>query len=245
MSLIFSSQIQQREYLKTSLHRWYPSFQTGGAMYAELLKKYLTKESTVLDAGCGMRGILADHKNLAAKIVGVDQSEFLLSQNNFVAEKILTDLSHIPLSDASIDVVTSEFVLEHLKEPLKVFQELFRLLRPGGFFLFITPNVYNPVMSASKILPHFIHAFLTKKLLHHPEEAHETWYRANSIHSLMHLGNGVGFTNMNIERAGNPEYLAFAKPLVIPSVLFERLLSYHPFTVFQMYLTGAFQKPMV
>lgn len=46
----------------------------------------------------------------------------------------------LPLADKSIDVVVSLQVLEHVANPRAAIQEVFRILRPGGFFFFSCEN---------------------------------------------------------------------------------------------------------
>jgi len=50
-------------------------------------------------------------------------------------------------------MVVSEFVLEHLAHPSRVFAEAARILKIGGAFIFLTPNRLHPVMAASSMLP--------------------------------------------------------------------------------------------
>ena len=79
------------------------------------------------------------------------------------AEVIMTDLTHeasqrarakglnasqlyiqeqdIPHPDASFDVVVSDSAIEHLFDPARSFDELARVLKPGGTFILCLPNI--------------------------------------------------------------------------------------------------------
>lgn len=80
----------------------------------------------VLDLGCGFK----KRKNS----VGVDFSE-----------KYSPDLVHdlnkfpYPFSDGSIDKIYMDNVLEHLESPLRVMEELFRILKFGGDVIITVP----------------------------------------------------------------------------------------------------------
>lgn len=52
--------------------------------------------------------------------------------NHFVC----ADMHHLPLADASVDLVWSNLALQWADDPLTVFQECRRVLRPEGLFLF-------------------------------------------------------------------------------------------------------------
>ena len=45
------------------------------------------------------------------------------------------DAAHVPLPDASLDLVVSTFSLHHWRDPVAVLDEIARVLRPGGAFL--------------------------------------------------------------------------------------------------------------
>ncbi len=241
MGILFRSPEEQKKFIWENVNKFYPDFKTAGYYYRDYLRKTLNKKSIVLDAGCGSRGILYEFKGDCKKIIGVDRDRELLWRNKFVDEKIEADLASIPLESESIDIVVAEFVLEHLKKPKDVFKEINRILKPGGVFIFLTPNVLNPIMGTSKFLPHFLHKFFLTKVLKKKIKAHQTFYKTNSYTNLVKGFNGAGFEGVEIVRAGNPEYLGFCKPLVVFSVLFDKFLN-SKLKFLQMYLIGCAEK---
>jgi ubiquinone/menaquinone biosynthesis C-methylase UbiE len=52
---------------------------------------------------------------------------------------IVSDITSIPVPDASFDVVLCSEVLEHLPEPVAAIREFSRVLRPGGTLLLTAP----------------------------------------------------------------------------------------------------------
>ncbi len=71
-----------------------------------------------------------------------DCKEFFLNQNlsgvSFGVED-LTKINH----DNKFDLVVSVDVIEHIEDDVKVFQNFYRALKPGGFLLINTPSVYG------------------------------------------------------------------------------------------------------
>lgn len=98
----------------------------------------------VLDFGCGAAGkTLFYAEQGAAGTWGVDIAidhagpaiARARAQNLPFEIDRITPENGIPLADASIDVVLSSSVLEHLPDLGRSLSEVFRVLRPGGLFL--------------------------------------------------------------------------------------------------------------
>jgi 2-polyprenyl-3-methyl-5-hydroxy-6-metoxy-1,4-benzoquinol methylase len=49
----------------------------------------------------------------------------------------------LPFSDESFDLVTLDSVLEHVQDPLRVIEEVSRVLRPKGIAYLVTPNKWS------------------------------------------------------------------------------------------------------
>lgn len=242
MSIFFSSNKEQKDYIREELKKRYPNFKTGGHIFKKYLKKYINDSSIILDAGCGDNGMVLEFMTVPKLIVGIDIDKKSLDKNQIINKKIVADLKDIPLNSNSVDIVLSEFVIEHIDNPDLVFKEISRVLKPGGVFVFITPNIINPIIALSKILPHNIHSFLRTALLKKEEEAYRTYYRANTYNKLLKLRKASGFHDYEILRVGNPEYAGFCKPLVSVSIFFEKLIDNDFFNIFKMYLIGRFIK---
>jgi len=240
MSIIFKDIGEQRSYIWKYLNKIYPNFKTGGFYYRQYLKDNISHK-VVLDAGCGRGGMISEFESLPKLIIGIDKDSFLINDNKVVNKKIIADLENIPLENCSVDIITAEFVLEHLKNPEGVLAELSRVLKPNGLLIFITPNILNPVIFISKILPYSFHKFLRQRLLK-KKETHKTFYYANRYGQLLKLAEMAKLRYCEISRVGNPEYMAFCKPLVLPSIIFEKMIDNRFLDFFKMYLVGYFIK---
>lgn len=91
--------------------------------------------SDVLDAGAGtgLYSHLFAHCNYKTQDFCQDPS----TQGKYIKMDYVCDITDIPVSDESFDVIICTEVLEHVPEPIKAVQEFARILRPGGQ-LFIT-----------------------------------------------------------------------------------------------------------
>jgi SAM-dependent methyltransferase len=54
-----------------------------------------------------------------------------------------SDIANIPVENSTFDRIILAEVLEHLKNPLDVLKEAFRLLKPGGSLLICTPFMFH------------------------------------------------------------------------------------------------------
>lgn len=233
---------EQRAYLAPLIQRWYPRFVTGGQLYARALLTLSRPEMRVLDAGAGTGGYIHLLKGRVKTIIGVDEHAESLQKNTTVDERLIADLAAIPLPGQSIDLITAEFVFEHLENPSAVFQEWHRLLRPGGKIIALTPNSWNPIMLISRMTPLWFHAKMKRRLLKKPEHVHRTYYRANTVKQIQRLSATANLSVSYIRRAGNPEYLAVHPVTAIPSILLERLQNLPGLRWMQMYLVVEIQR---
>lgn len=93
----------------------------------------------ILDLGCGTGRFTAGLRDtFACPVVGVEPSEAMLgvarSQDIPNVQWKQGAAEAIPLTDASVDLVFMSQVLHHLVEPRQAFQEIHRVLIPGGCF---------------------------------------------------------------------------------------------------------------
>jgi ubiquinone/menaquinone biosynthesis C-methylase UbiE len=97
---------------------------------------------TILDIGCGIGRLDALLTVFFDHVIGVDISGEMIRQakerlEGFPITFVETDGSTFPMNDATIDVAFSYLVFQHIKteEMLqKNFQEVLRVLKPGGIF---------------------------------------------------------------------------------------------------------------
>lgn len=114
------------------------------------VSKYLGKirGKTILDYGCGTGVYSRFLHESGAKVTGVDVSENMIgvakkSRPGGIAYHHITSAKMKFLEDASFDFVVSNFVLCTLssrKELKKILDEIYRVLKPKGMFVFMNSN---------------------------------------------------------------------------------------------------------
>jgi len=117
----------------------------------EIFKKYLKKGDRILDAGCGNGRLSEFLQKIKPKIqyTGLDSSLALLklAKKNYPEKKfVFGDMTHLPFSDESFDMVAAIAVFQHLPgEELRVkaLGEVNRVLKNGGIFIMTNWNLWQ------------------------------------------------------------------------------------------------------
>jgi SAM-dependent methyltransferase len=98
---------------------------------------------TVLDLGSGGGFdcfLAAESVGESGRVIGVDMTADMVSKARRNAEKLgaknvefrLGEIEHLPMADDSVDVIISNCVINLSPEKINVFQEAWRVLKPGG-----------------------------------------------------------------------------------------------------------------
>jgi ubiquinone/menaquinone biosynthesis C-methylase UbiE len=106
----------------------------------------------VLEIGVGPGYNFPFYRNIS-KLYALDSSAEMIARAQkrskelaFPVEFIQASAERIPLADASVDTVVSTWTLCSIQQPAIALQEIYRVLRPGGTFVFIDHGV-SPVNS--------------------------------------------------------------------------------------------------
>src|SRR5690606_30037167 len=131
-------------------------------LFRERRLRHIDARSVVLDLGAGA-GIVAQmtFKGLASRICGVDL-DARVTENPMHDEGQVADAGGMPSPDRTFDVVFADIVVEHLSEPVQVFLEVTPVLKPGGVFLFKTPNRTHYMPLVARLTPHRFHQFVNR-----------------------------------------------------------------------------------
>jgi ubiquinone/menaquinone biosynthesis C-methylase UbiE len=99
--------------------------------------------SKLLEVGVGRPDVLLGFRNAGMQVSGCDISKVSekACRDNGIPFKIVDlDGGKLPYKSNSFDVVYSKSVIEHMLDPLSFVSESFRVLKPGGLLLVLTPD---------------------------------------------------------------------------------------------------------
>jgi SAM-dependent methyltransferase len=197
------------------------------SLFRQTLSTLVMSRARILDLGCGRLGLHGDDTSCVAgaSVIGVDPDPAALAANRVLDETVCASGEALPFADESFDLVASAWVLEHLAEPAAVFSEVRRVLRPGGSFVFLTPNAWNYNAWLIRAIPGRWHAALASRLYARgPGDTYPVHYRANSANSIDRLRRATGFRRLALTFNGDPSYVAFNEPLYRVAARLEGLL---------------------
>lgn len=217
----FQRQQRYRERYRSRRSDWTDAV----ALFRDRVGRNVLPGAPVLDLGCGRLVLHGDGAPApGATVVGVDPDPGALRGNAVVTHRVRAAGEALPFADSTFGLVASAWVLEHLENPALVFAEVARVLRPGGHFVFLTPNAWSYNAWLIRAVPNRWHGAFTRRLYARGEgDTYPVRYRANSPATLPDRLRAAGFTSVALEYNGDPTYIAFNPPLFAVGVLLERV----------------------
>lgn len=180
----------------------------------------------LLDAGCGRTvPVLRKYLGRVPRLIGVELVPFTDVPPGIEVHN--ADLATLPLADASVDLIMSRSVFEHLTDPDSVYREMARVLRPGGRIVFLTANFWDYGTQVARLVPNRFHAKVVRTVEGRPEEdTFPTAYRTNTRADVERLAAAANLRVASIDYLSQyPNYLMFNGVLFALGMAFERVVS--------------------
>lgn len=194
-------------------------------VYLDLVQVCLRKQEhpRVLEVGCGS-GIdlnLIARDNPQARLYGCDISSgsitVTLRINGLFRSGVLglaADTRNLPLRDESFDVVYSQGLVEHFREPLDIVLEQTRVLKKSGFLIINVPQRYTG------------YARWKKKLIGKGQWT-LGWETSFSYADLKRIGNTLGLREEKV--CGYQYWKSWKEPAFVMRDLYGKFQRRNPF----------------
>jgi SAM-dependent methyltransferase len=229
-------------------YRSHAGFMGGTEVFHHICQSHFVAGGRILEIGAGPANATTDFLAGLGPVVGLDVSTEVRTNPQLVEAHVYDGLT-MPFPNTSFDLCVSNYVLEHVINPGHHFQEVSRILKPGGIYCFRTPNRWHYVTLASALLPHSMHLRLANKLRTLDDRAHDPWptvYRANTRLRLRKLArvNRLLVEELRMIEA-EPSYGSAHALLFYPMMVYERIVnSSNAFSSFRVNIFGTLRKPL-
>lgn len=160
------------------------------------IDELVERDHIVVDLGAGrgdahcdradfVHARLMNFKGRCRKVIGIDVDP-VVNDSPSIDEAQVFDGGQLPLEDASVDIIFSDWVLEHVEHPARFVAELERALKPGGWFCAQTPNRWSYIGLATYLVPNRLHTKVLEAAQPGPkaQDVFPTFYRLNSTGRL-------------------------------------------------------------
>ena len=242
-TVLGTREIGRRRTLRTTLYNLYfraekiitPNLRSSQYAYYEALRAQLTPAKRWLDMGCGHQ-VFADWMTREQQIVvaqsrlvaGIDLDWQGLRNHAAINRRVFGDLSRLPFTPGSWDVLSANMVVEHLQDPDSVLREVHRVLSPGGTFVFHTPNFYHWGTLVARALPERLKKRLVRVFEGRVEaDVFETHYQMNTAAEVRRRARAAGFEVVELRHVNSSATLKVLGPIVLLELLYIRLIE-HP-----------------
>ncbi|MCC7145240.1 MAG: class I SAM-dependent methyltransferase [Phycisphaeraceae bacterium] len=241
-----------------TIQKVYPEHRFGGfsrfdatVHFGTRVQALLGPDDVVLDVGCGRgkrmddpcayRRALQDFRGQNRRVVGIDV-DTEAQTNPYITEfHLISDVRRWPVADASVNLVYADYVLEHVNDPALFFAEANRVLKPGGYLCFRTPNAYSYIAIISRCTPNRYHARVLSVAYQKKagRDVFPTVYKCNTRRAMRRFLRQQGWTCAVYTVESEPNYLRFSPLLYRLGAVVHRLLP----PVFRSTLLAFAQKP--
>ncbi|HEY0829683.1 MAG TPA: methyltransferase domain-containing protein [Candidatus Dormibacteraeota bacterium] len=205
-----------------------PAWRSSGDQLETIVRSHVRPTSAVLDLGCGRGGVVELFWRDVRLAAGLDPDSPSLAEHRAPGMPVIRGIGeHLPFVDGSFDLIVSLWVLEHLLDPAAMLREVRRVLRAGGHFVFVTPNMRNPLMLANRIgktLPQLQRRLVPRVYGRVEADTFPVQYRANTVAAIAAHARNAGLDVYDMRVVPDPTYLAVNSFMFRASVMSERLM---------------------
>jgi ubiquinone/menaquinone biosynthesis C-methylase UbiE len=202
--------LEKQNALRSRYKERHPDWQPATVVYEETIRRLLAPGMRVLDLGCGRGGVLEQLGEAVTYPIGLDPDFASLRAHRMLHLPRAVGLaSALPFTTASFDLVVCSWVLEHIADPARAFSEIRRILKPGGRFVFLSPNAANTLATMIRLLRPLQEVLVRSLYARHEIDTFPPVYRANTHRTLTRLMANVGLQLEALYHIQDPTYLAF------------------------------------
>lgn len=236
----------QQDYLNR-YYRGKDGWVDGTNEFHVLCASKISQGSSILEIGAGTSNPTSQFLATIGTVVGVDIDP-IVNSNKYLSSAFVLKGNAYPFSDSSFDACVSDYVLEHIADPITHLSEVTRVLKPRGVYVFRTPNLFHYVSLVAKLTPCWFHNLISNHLRNlnsENDDPYPTYYRMNSQSVVIKAAKSVGLTIHELRMIEKePSYGMSFRLLFLAFMMYERIVNYFDFlSVLRVNIFGVLEKP--
>jgi SAM-dependent methyltransferase len=194
-------------------------------LFFSLVDELVRDGDVVVDLGAGRNRFaeygphlrrVASLKGRCSKVIGLDVDPVVMENDALDEAHRITPGESFPLPDASVDLIYSYAVLEHVQDPAPFAAEIARILKPGGWFCAWTPNKWGYVGLGARLVPNRYHARLLSVVQPNSRGEKDVFpvaYQLNTLGAVRRTFGAHGFDHYSFPYNAQPSY-NFGSPII-------------------------------
>ena len=200
----------------------------GTTEFHGLCAAVLPPRARILELGPGRRNPTSRFLATLGEVHGLDPDP-AAGANESLRSAAVLEGEVFPCGTETFDACVSNYVIEHVEDPAAHLREVRRVLRPGGAYVFRTPNRFHYVAVAASLAPHWVHRRVANRLRNLAPEAgdpHRTLYRMNSRRAVRRLAAEAGLVVEQLRLVEKePSYGMASRVLFLAFTAYERAVN--------------------
>ena len=179
----------------------------------------------ILDIGCGLGMYVSQFRQFSDDVYGVDIDPDKIAQaSEWLPNLRVAPAEELPFPDDSFDLILLNEVIEHVDDDRCTIREAYRVLAPGGHYLFSVWDEYrfNPA-------PRLVHEMLGGLFPDDPPRFYEVPFAYHRIDPIREAATEAGFGDfraavLHIDKRV-PDMALFARGLIYGNPVVEQIRS--------------------
>jgi ubiquinone/menaquinone biosynthesis C-methylase UbiE len=137
------------------------------------------------------------------------------------------DAADMPFADDAFDYAICSHVLEHVTDPVAVYREMHRILKPGGCLIFLTGNMWDYSAVIARVVPNRFHPWIVARTEGREErDVFPVAYKTNTRRQVEKLCAQSGLRMEHFSYRGQyPSYFMFNGALFLVATAYEKLIN--------------------
>jgi SAM-dependent methyltransferase len=203
-------------------------FKDGTTEFHEICAHALPRGARILEIGAGPINETSRFLSGIGPVTGIDPDPDVLHNEALAAAHVLEGEGY-PFERDTFDGAVSDFVVEHVEQPVSHLSEVSRVLKPGAPYIFRTPNRFHYVAITASLTPHWFHVKVANRLRNLPPAAHDPYPTVYRMNTRGALRQAVSASGMRIELLRliekDPSYGRASRMLFFPFMFYERIVN--------------------